>query len=336
MLTARSSATSAVYGEDIYLIGGYTGDVYSWTNGSTLNTVEAYNLKTNTWTKKASMPEAGGALTSVSYQNKIYVFGGLNNNIRSMKTVQVYDPAANSWLLKKPMPYAINSSSAVVHNDKIYLVAGRHIDNNSNVSINTFWEYDPEQDTWTTQPNLLDTRGGGQAVSYDNKIFAIGGKNEAGSASKELKTVESFDFQTNTWSYEPSLNIARGSFAALTYNRKIYVIGGSQSTTSNIPVKEIEIFESTLPPDPKPQDPSEPTANRAILVVTLITGLEKEFDLSMNEVNSFIAWYELRQTGTGQASFAINKHENNKGPFISRKDYILYDKILTFEISEYN
>ncbi|MFL1672959.1 fibronectin type III domain-containing protein [Paenibacillus dendritiformis] len=83
-------------------------------------------------------------------------------------------------------------------------------------------------------------------------------------------------------------------------------------------------------------DPEQPSGNRAILVVTMTTGLEKEFDLSMKEVNDFIAWYEGKQAGSGSASYAINKHDNNKGPFSSRKDYMLYDRILTFEVSEYS
>lgn len=68
----------------------------------------------------------------------------------------------------------------------------------------------------------------------------------------------------------------------------------------------------------------------------MTTGLEKEFDLSMKEVNDFISWYEGKQAGSGSASYAINKHDNNKGPFSSRKDYMLYDRILTFEVSEYS
>ncbi|RPE10589.1 fibronectin type III domain-containing protein [Paenibacillus polymyxa] len=83
-------------------------------------------------------------------------------------------------------------------------------------------------------------------------------------------------------------------------------------------------------------DPEQPSGNRAILVVTMTTGLEKEFDLSMKEVKDFISWYEGKQAGSGSASYAINKHDNNKGPFSSRKDYMLYDRILTFEVSEYS
>lgn len=59
-----------------------------------------------------------------------------------------------------------------------------------------------------------------------------------------------------------------------------------------------------------------------------------EFDLSMKEVNDFIDWYEAKQAGSGKASYAMNKHDNKKGP-LSRKDYILFDRVLTFEVSEY-
>lgn len=89
----------------------------------------------------------------------------------------------------------------------------------------------------------------------------------------------------------------------------------------------------TVTPSPTPE---QPTGDRAILVVTINTGLEKEFDLSMEEVNSFITWYENKQAGTGRASYAIDKHDNNKGPFTSRKDYVIFDKILTFSVDEYS
>lgn len=97
-------------------------------------------------------------------------------------------------------------------------------------------------------------------------------------------------------------------------------------------VYEFNVYDNI--PNQQPE-PEQPTNDRAILVVTMTTGLEKEFDLSMQEVNSFIDWYETRQAGSGKASYAIDKHDNNKGPFKSRKDYILFDRVLTFEVSEY-
>ena len=88
-----------------------------------------------------------------------------------------------------------------------------------------------------------------------------------------------------------------------------------------------------------PIDPVEPqpSGNRAILVVTMTTGLEKEYDLSMKEVNAFINWYDTKDAGSGPSKYAINKHNNNRGPFNNRTDYVvIFNNILTFEVNEYN
>ncbi|MDK8180756.1 fibronectin type III domain-containing protein [Paenibacillus sp. UMB4589-SE434] len=78
------------------------------------------------------------------------------------------------------------------------------------------------------------------------------------------------------------------------------------------------------------------SGNRALLRLILNNGIEKEFDLSMKEVNAFITWYEGRAAGKGSVMFAIDKHNNNKGPFKNRKDYVFYDKIITFEVNGYD
>nr|WP_326108174.1 galactose oxidase [Paenibacillus kribbensis] len=47
-------------------------------------------------------------------------------------------------------------------------------------------------------------------------------------------------------------------------------------------------------------------------------------------------WYDAKDAGTGLSKYAIDKHNNNKGPFSSRKNYVIFNKILTFEVSEYS
>lgn len=85
----------------------------------------------------------------------------------------------------------------------------------------------------------------------------------------------------------------------------------------------------------EPEEPTTPSGDRAILVITMVNGLEKEYDLSMEEVNNFIDWYDEKDSGIGSSKFAIDKHNNNKGPFNSRIDYVIFNNILTFEINEY-
>ncbi|MEK3913489.1 hypothetical protein [Paenibacillus sp. FSL H7-0331] len=77
-----------------------------------------------------------------------------------------------------------------------------------------------------------------------------------------------------------------------------------------------------------------PTGNRALLVITLVSGLEKEYDLSMTEVNSFTTWYAARAAGTGAEVYTINK-SFNKASFLTRKDNIAFNKIELYEVNEY-
>lgn len=91
--------------------------------------------------------------------------------------------------------------------------------------------------------------------------------------------------------------------------------------------------EPTISPEPTPTaTPELPSGDRAILTITLTTGVDKEFDLSISEVSDFLNWYD---NASGATKYGINKHDNNKGPFSKRTDYVIHDKILSFEVSEY-
>jgi hypothetical protein len=82
-------------------------------------------------------------------------------------------------------------------------------------------------------------------------------------------------------------------------------------------------------------NPEKPiSSNKALLVVTMSDEIQKEYDLSMDEINAFITWYNTRATGTGLPHYIFNK-DFNLGPFQSRKDYLVFDKIQNFEVMEY-
>lgn len=83
-------------------------------------------------------------------------------------------------------------------------------------------------------------------------------------------------------------------------------------------------------------DPSQTvtTGNRCILEVTMINNTIKEYDLSIDEFNAFMTWYDLKSIGTGKSYFTITKHSNIK-PFTARKETLSFDKIISFEEKDY-
>ncbi|WP_342435716.1 hypothetical protein NSS79_18990 [Paenibacillus sp. FSL L8-0436] len=112
----------------------------------------------------------------------------------------------------------------------------------------------------------------------------------------------------------------------------------SKEVDFKVTVSEFNVYGFGKDPTPQPTPtptPEQPTGDQALLTITLLNGIEKQYDLPMNEVNAFLTWYDARDAGRGPGMYAIDKHSNNKGPFKKRKDYVVFDKILTYEVSEY-
>ncbi len=74
--------------------------------------------------------------------------------------------------------------------------------------------------------------------------------------------------------------------------------------------------------------------DRALLVITLTNGTIKEYDVSSQEIDTFINWYENRANGTGKPYYIFDKNYN-LGPFTGRNDYLIYDTIFGFEVMAY-
>ena len=55
----------------------------------------------------------------------------------------------------------------------------------------------------------------------------------------------------------------------------------------------------------------------------------------MTLVDNFISWYNNRAAGsTGTPYFIINKNEN-LAPYSKKTEYLVFDKISSFEVDEY-
>lgn len=349
---------TAVYEGKIYVFGGLTNGAISVSN------VNIYDPATDTWTAKTNMAQTIHSSIAVVLNDKIYLVGGvhLDGSGMHLKSLKEYNPVTDTWSSKADLPVATASISATIYSNKIFAIGG---DTPSETSI--VRAYDPVNNEWISQPSLNVARFGATAVSINNKIYVFGGGQNS-TSNTPINVTESFGnesspIQLNATSGDKSISLNWSS----SENTSGYVI--KRSTSEGGPYETIEtgladtsfidtnvtngttyyyivsaVNESgesvqSNEVSATPQGtvtPPPSSGNRAILTVTMNTGLDKEFDLSMDEVNAFTTWYEAKAAGTGTASFAIDKHDNNKGPFKSRKDYVIFDKILSFEVSEYD
>ncbi|MGG4496027.1 discoidin domain-containing protein [Brevibacillus reuszeri] len=108
----------------------------------------------------------------------------------------------------------------------------------------------------------------------------------------------------------------------------------SWAPLTTIGIGEMELLGEVTSPEPEPEPEPEPTGDHALLVIKMISGLEKEFDLTSTEVDTFIDWYNNRADGRGKETYMFEK--DMKGPFTARKDYVAFSKIQSFEVMEYS
>jgi hypothetical protein len=357
--TGRTTLESTVIGNKIYSIGGRGAD------GSYSNKVEVYDSLANTWISQSTSPTPLVFFGLTSTNGKLYAVGGVNNAGTSQDTVLEYNPANDTWESKSAMITKRHDLAVAEVSGMLYAIGGR-----SSLQakiLNSVERYNPTTNSWVTLANMPTARDSIRPAVINEKIYIIGGNSTLGTTTPGtaagVRNVEVYTPATNTWEEKSDIPVGVYAYGISVLNNKIYILGGvkDDGTKSNL----TQIYDSltdtwtygpTLSSDTSlnndlykiggTSDPSLvekyslqelPGTNsaRAILVVTMTTGLEKEYDLSMQEVNAFIDWYEAKQEGTGKATYAINKHDNNKGPFKNRKDYILFDRILTFEVSEY-
>ena len=351
MPTAKVAPASSVVGSKIYVFGGNGPDGY-------LNTVEIYNTATNSWITGTPMPTARECLTASVVGTKIYVIGGFNSTSSStgLATMEIYDTETNTWATGMPMPTARWGLTSSVMGSKIYVMGGM----SGSMDLATVEIYDTETNTWTTGLSMPTARILLASAVVDHTIYAIGGRGQTSALS--FNTVESLQLPSQPQSLTAAagnavVDLSWGSVSdAVSYTvMRATTAGGPYSviaddltgtsysdadvtngTTYYYVVTAVNSAGESANSNEANATPQEApvAAGKALLVITMTNGLEKEYDLTMTEVNAFISWYDSKSSGNGQGYYTFNK-TFHLGPFLSRVDYITYDKIQNFEVMQY-
>ncbi|MFA9466782.1 MAG: laminin G domain-containing protein [Velocimicrobium sp.] len=121
--------------------------------------------------------------------------------------------------------------------------------------------------------------------------------------------------------------------SAATYNFKFGSLGSEYQCTKFIgDLDDFKVYNDVYVPEtPK----SDYAGSNAILEIVMTNGTIKEYSLTNDELESFLTWYDNRSDGTGKPYYRIPKKSNVK-PFLSRKEYLSFDKIYSFEVKDYN
>jgi N-acetylneuraminic acid mutarotase len=148
-----------------------------------VNTMEAYDPESNTWTSKTPMPTARHHLELAAIDGKLFALGGrilgdgvqsddMDESLTNFNRNEMYDPQTDTWSVKQPMLSKRSGFAATSANGQIYIFGGEGI----RESLASVEKYNPLTNEWTHEPSMPSERIGLEAVTVNNKIYTIGGQ----------------------------------------------------------------------------------------------------------------------------------------------------------------
>jgi Fibronectin type III domain. len=180
--------------------------------------------------------------------------------------------------------------------------------------------------------DAIDINKNGYLIPVATNLKANSGNKKVDLSWDSIEGTTSYTIKRATTSGGPYTPIATVSGSAITYTDSgldngttyFYVItakqNGKDSPNSN---------EAAATPQ------GDYVGNKAILEVVMTNGTIKEYDLTMDEIDQYLKWYDDRSSGIGKSYFRIIKRSNVK-PFNNRYEYLQFDKIYSFEVKDYN
>ncbi|WFD08727.1 hypothetical protein [Tepidibacter hydrothermalis] len=275
----------------------------------------------------------------VVYNNELYVIwyehGEDSNQIR----VKKYD--GSKWVEADNGSLNYNSSKGasypmgVVYNNELYVTWMEHCEyNGKNIFQIRVKKYDGSKwvgvDNGTLNYDKSQTAYYPMGVVYNNELYVIWHENNGSSIwqirAKKYNGSKWVGVDNGTLSYDSSKEDLNNPMGVV-YNNELYVTWHEESESNIRQIRMKKLVNNKGTGSEKPSNKGE----RALLRITMEEGTEKEYDMTMKEVNDFIDWYNKIST----PCYTIEK-DYNVGPFESRKDYIVRDKIVSFEVMEYN
>jgi len=145
------------------------------------------DVRRRQWSALPDLQQAVDQAIVATYGNKVFVFGGRDDQNKDMSCTQIYDTTRVVWSSGADTPDVCSLGAAVTLNDSIYVVGG---DNH------TCLKYHPASDTWTRLSPPQQEHRWAPAVVWRGSILVAGGYISGGTSS----VIEAYDPLTDTWS----------------------------------------------------------------------------------------------------------------------------------------
>lgn len=193
MPSKRGGGAAAVVNGKIYVIGGAgvhpgskNAPLLMGPNGTphrSVGTVEEYDVASDTWRERNSMPTARNHFVVAAVNGKIYAIGGrLASAFVSLGSdtdvVEEYDPATDMWGVPRArMSTPRASMVSAVYGGRIYIVGGEIQSSQVSSTYRTMEAYEPATNQWFVLPPVPLGR---QPIAGDmigDTLYVVSGDN---------------------------------------------------------------------------------------------------------------------------------------------------------------
>ncbi|XP_021372103.1 kelch-like protein 26 isoform X2 [Mizuhopecten yessoensis] len=132
-----------------------------------------------------------------AHKSCLYVFGGSTEQFAILDSVEFYNVTTNTWGDLPPLPSPLHSLASAVEGDHIYLSGG--VSSQDRQATNTFMCFYPLTRHYESLPGMFYARRLHDMVSFQQKIYVVGGIPRQGAPLHGQIPIESFNFSTNQW-----------------------------------------------------------------------------------------------------------------------------------------
>jgi N-acetylneuraminic acid mutarotase len=204
---------------------------------------QVYDLSTNTWSNKTSMPQSLVEVKANLVEDKIYVISGakyatLGGTAISDVTYR-YDPESDSWSTMASIPTPVEGYASAVLDGKIYIIGGAAISRSySNQVVNLVQIFNPKTNQWTVgKPLPTGVYAAGACATSGlfapERICVVGGNawylswQTSGDLNPHGTTLNQiYNPATGNWSFGASLPEPRWRCSLVNINDTLFVVGG--------------------------------------------------------------------------------------------------------------
>ncbi|XP_072896850.1 kelch-like protein 6 isoform X1 [Hemitrygon akajei] len=206
-----------------YFVEWVEGDELVWKNPdvfSLLQEARMYHLSGNEIISERTKPRMQ------EFQSEVFmIIGGCTKDEKFVAEVTCLDPLRRSRLEVAKLPITEQEMESenkkwvefacITFRNEVYISGGKE-------TQHEVWKYNASLNKWIQVEYLNTGRWRHKMAVLNGKVYAVGGFD----GITRLNSVEAYDPFHNCWTEGVPLLINVSSFAATTYNKKLYIIGG--------------------------------------------------------------------------------------------------------------